>query len=202
MIKRLTMARCVLFVAVSGAAWPTISRGLVAAEAVAKQTAHAETKVEEAKLGTTPNVHAAGSVWLCGQPTEEDLALAKDKGIRIVVSLRGQDEIPWDEAKVAEQLGLDFKRIAFRSPESLTDEVFKSTREILKSAQEDDKPVMVHCGSANRVGAIWLVHRMLDQGVSQEQAVKEAKEVGLRNEDYLKRALEYVEKEQPASAAP
>ncbi len=155
-----------------------------------------KTEVKAAELGSTPNVHAAGSVWLCGQPTKEDLALAKEKGIDIVLTLRGQDEIDWDEAKFAKDLGLDFKRIAFRSPESLTDEVFDETRALLNNAKNDKKDVMVHCGSANRVGAIWLVHRMIDHGVAKDQAEKEAKEVGLRNEDYLKRALEYVAKKQ------
>lgn len=156
--------------------------------------ANDKAEVKSAELGSTPNVHAAGSVWLCGQPTKEDLALAKEKGIDIVLTLRGQDEIDWDEAKFAEGLGLDFKRIAFRSPESLTDEVFDETRALLNNAKNDEKEVMVHCGSANRVGAIWLVHRMIDHGVPKDQAEKEAKEVGLRNEDYLKRALEYVAK--------
>lgn len=156
----------------------------------------AKTEVKAAELGKTPNVHAAGSVWLCGQPTQGDLALAKKEGIDVILTLRGPDEIDWDEAKIAQDLGLDFKRIAFRSPESLTDDVFDSTRALLNHAKDEQKEVMVHCGSANRVGAIWLVHRMLDHGIAREQAEKEAKEVGLRNEEYLKRAIEYVGKKQ------
>ena len=52
---------------------------------------------------------------------------------------------------------------------------------------------MLHCGSANRVGAVWMVYRVLDEGVTWEQAHREALEVGLRTDGYVERAKEYVE---------
>jgi protein tyrosine phosphatase (PTP) superfamily phosphohydrolase (DUF442 family) len=148
-----------------------------------------------ATLGSTPNVHAHDTTLLCGQPTQEDLALAKEQGFQIVLTLRGQDEIDWDEQGVAEQLGLQFRRVEMQDPATLSDDVFAQTREILRSAKANGQKVMVHCGSANRVGAVWLVHRVLDEGVSLDQAEQEAREVGLRSEALLQRATQYIKQE-------
>jgi protein tyrosine phosphatase (PTP) superfamily phosphohydrolase (DUF442 family) len=166
-----------------------------APQAEAPQAAPATGTLVSTSLGSTPNVHSHNTTLLCGQPSQEDLALAKQQGIQVVLSLRGEDEIDWDEQAVAEQLGLQFKRVEFHDPETLTDDVIAQTREILRNGQENNQPVMVHCGSANRVGAVWFVHRVLDQEVPIEQAEQEAREVGLRNEAYLQRAMEYIEQQ-------
>ena len=58
------------------------------------------------------------------------------------------------------------------------------------------QPLMLHCGSANRVGAIWLVHRVLDDGIDVDVAVVEAKKVGLRVPSYLEKAKDYIARTQ------
>ena len=152
-----------------------------------------------AKLGSTPNVHASGPVWLCGQPSPEDLQLARQKGIAVVLSLRLPDEISWDEEKAAKQAGLEFQRLAFNTADTMTDEILNAARDILKEAQRDGKPVILHCGAANRVGAVWLVHCMLDRGLSQAEAEREAAQVGLKTASLKNRALEYVKSQQAAA---
>lgn len=153
-----------------------------------------------AKLGDTPNVHVAGPVWLCGQPSPEDLQLAGKKGVALVLSLRLPDEISWDEEKAAKQAGLEFQRLAFTTADTMTDELLGEAREILNKAQRDGKPVILHCGVANRVGAIWLVHCVLDRGLSQADAEREAAQVGLKTASLKKRALEYVKSQQSTKA--
>jgi len=160
-----------------------------------------DAKPVPAKLGSTPNVHAAGPVWLCGQPSPEDLQIARQKGVALVLSLRLPDEISWDEEQAAKQAGLQFQRLAFTTADTMTDELLDEARGILRDAQRDGKPVVLHCGAANRVGAIWLVHCMLDRGLSQADAEREAAQVGLKTASLKKRALEYVKSEQ-ASASP
>jgi ubiquinone/menaquinone biosynthesis C-methylase UbiE len=51
---------------------------------------------------------------------------------------------------------------------------------------------MLHCGSANRVGAVWLTYRVLDQGVPIETAIEEAKTIGLRSPEYEAKARDYI----------
>jgi len=56
----------------------------------------------------------------------------------------------------------------------------------------DNQPLFIHCGSANRVGAMWLIKRMLIDQWPQDRAVAEAKAIGMRSEALEKFALDYV----------
>jgi uncharacterized protein (TIGR01244 family) len=157
-------------------------------------------KLESAKLGDTPNVHAHGDVYLCGQPTAADLLLAKSQGATTIIDLRmpGEDR-GYDEAKAAADAGLDYVNIPFSGTETLTDEVFDKVRAELKAAEGK---VIVHCGSANRVGGVWLAHRVLDGGLEFDAALAEAKQVGLRNEGFIDQAKQYIERQKQAQPAP
>ena len=55
-----------------------------------------------------------------------------------------------------------------------------------------NQPVFVNCGSANRVGALWLIKRMLIDKWDQPKAVEEAKLIGLSSTALEKFALDYV----------
>ena len=155
-----------------------------------------DTHVVEAQLGSTPNLHRSGSVLLSGQPTAADLATAKADGVQTVVTLRTPGEIEWDEAAVVQELGLQYVEIPFRGAESLTDEIFDRIRQVL--ADSNQHPVLLHCATANRVGAVWLPFRVLDQGVDLEQATQEAEQIGLRGPEYRQRAWEYIQQHQSA----
>ena len=59
-----------------------------------------------------------------------------------------------------------------------------------------ERPALVHCGSANRVGAVYLPWRVLDGGLSVEDALAEAKVVGLKTPMYETKALDYIKRHQ------
>ena len=59
-------------------------------------------------------------------------------------------------------------------------------------ANKANQPAYVHCGSANRVGAVWLAKRVLQDGWTIEKATEEAKLIGLRSEPLEKFALSYI----------
>ena len=157
----------------------------------AAQTSSQET-LKEGKLGSTRNVHSFGNILLCGQPSAGDFAEAKRRGIDTVITLRQPSEIDWDEAAAIESLDLDFHQLSFASPDTLSDNVFDQAIELMGKDREPN--VLLHCGSANRVGAIWIVHRVINDGISVEAAVEEAKEVGLRTPGYQEKALDYVKR--------
>lgn len=146
--------------------------------------------LEPYECGSITRLHTYGGVFLASQPAPEDLRQAKDGGIHTVVNLRKPGEIEWDEGAVVEDLGLEYHNIPFSGPEELTDEVFDRVREILND--ETKRPVLLHCSSANRVGAIWLAHRVLDDGLVAEAAIEEARTVGLGSDAYEAKALDYV----------
>ena len=70
-------------------------------------------------------------------------------------------------------------------------EVFDQAREQLKTAE---RPILLHCASANRVGAVWLPYRVLDGGLSWDHALAEAKTVGLKSPDYEAKAKDYIQR--------
>ena len=116
--------------------------------------------------------------------------IAKCGGVQTVVNLRYEDELDWNEKGIVQSVGLDYRDVPFKAPETLTDEVFDETRSLL--SDDAKKPLLLHCHSANRVGAIWLAHRVLDDGLALADAEKEATAVGLKSPDYLVIAQDYI----------
>ena len=86
---------------------------------------------------------------------------------------------------------MSYVSVPFNSA-GLNDAVFDKIRALL--SDEANHPVMVHCGSANRVGAVWMPFRVLDQDLGEAAALAEAKAIGLRDPAMEKAALDYIEK--------
>ena len=148
--------------------------------------------VEAAKLGEMPDVHVCGGLYLAGQPTADDLPAIRAADIQRVISLRPKEEVAWKEAEAIKDAGIEFIEVPFRQPESLTDEVFDKVRRMLDESEK--VRTLVHCSSANRVGAVWLTRRVLDDGVPLQRAIEEAKEVGLSSTAYLDKAKDYIKR--------
>ena len=172
------------------------SRGSQSAAIPAPAPAPAEYKpatieaLAPAKIGSIGRVHTLGGVFLAVQPREEDFAQAKQAGIKTVVNLRHAGEIAgFDEQQVVEAQGLAYINLPWNGPDELTDEVFDKAREQLKTAE---RPILLHCATANRVGAVWLPYRVLDGGVSWDDALTEAKTIGLRSTPYEAKAKDYI----------
>jgi uncharacterized protein (TIGR01244 family) len=151
-----------------------------------------EKELQAVRCGTVKQLHALGDIWLAGQPSADDFAKLKERGIRTVLNLREKSELKWDEGEVVRGKGMKYVSLPFRAPQSLTDTVFDKARAVIND--KEGKPVLIHCGSANRVGAIWLVHRVLDGNLTYDKALAEAKKVGLRSAAYEARAREYIRK--------
>lgn len=144
------------------------------------------------QLGSIQPLHELDGVYLAGQPKEADLALLAERGVRTVVNMREASEpIGYDERAAVEAAGMTYVHIPWKGPDALTDDVFATYREQFATAE---RPVFVHCGSSNRVGALWAAHRVLDSGLELEAAVAEAKRVGLRSKEYEEKARDYVER--------
>lgn len=146
--------------------------------------------LEPYECGTVTRLHTFEGVFLASQPSEADFEQASMGGIRTVINLRHDAEMPgMDEEGVVQGLGLNYVHVPWNGPEEMTDEVLDSLRTHLN---EGERPILLHCKSANRVGAVWLAYRMLDGGLSEEEAKAEAKTVGLKSPAYEKKALDYV----------
>ncbi len=151
-------------------------------------------KLEPYKCGKVERLHTYGGIFLASQPQTDDFKLAKEGGIQTVINLREKDELDWDEEALVKQLGMEYHHLPFKSPAGLTDEIFAKARQVLNN--KDKRPILLHCSSANRVGAIWLVHRVLDHDLRYEEALKEAEIVGLKLPAYAEKAKDYIKRNQ------
>ena len=133
-------------------------------------------------------------VWTGGQPWSEHLPKLKDAGIKVVINLRphAENQGQHEEAKVRE-LGMSYFNIPVdpRTPDDLdADDFLKLTDEQLKHG-----PVFIHCAVATRVGALWMIRRVLRDAWEFGKALEEANRIGLNNNTRLiEFAKEYIEK--------
>ncbi|MFK7864340.1 MAG: sulfur transferase domain-containing protein [Pseudohongiellaceae bacterium] len=87
-----------------------------------------------------------------GQPTKEQIKVLADAGVKHIISLRRPDEIDWDERAVVEANGMEFHSIPVAGLAGVTKANAAKLEDLLNSL--GDSPVLVHCGSSNRVGAL------------------------------------------------
>lgn len=150
--------------------------------------------IKPARCGSVKNMHRVGDLYLAGAPTPSDYPLLKDLGIKTVLSIRHDKETPdIDDAKLVEAHGMTYVHLPWNGVDQLTDERLDTMRQVLRDA---DRPMLFHCGSANRVGAGWLAYRVLDEGVDLDAALREAKRIGMRTPAYETKAVAYIKAQQ------
>lgn len=115
-------------------------------------------------------------VWVGGQPSAAQLGQAKEAGLASVITLCPPHECGWDERAVAAALGLRFESIAIASGGDLTRDAAHRLHELLESLP---RPVLVHCGSANRVGALFALRACFVEGHAPEIALERGRRAGM-----------------------
>ncbi len=129
----------------------------------------------------------------CGGATEvATLDALKKDGFKAVINLRMASEpgINLEQNRTrAKELGLNYVHIPFSagSPDPKAVDAFLAT-----IADKGNQPVFIHCASAQRVGTVWLVKRVLQDNYSIDKATTEAHAIGLSNPGLEKFALQYI----------
>jgi len=128
----------------------------------------------------TPGLHTGG------QPTATQLQQAAATGITTVIDLRQPDEDRgFDEAGVTAQLGLHYVRIPVAGATGLTPANVQALHTALAEA---DGPVLLHCASGNRVGAL-LALLKARQGMPVDQALQFGRDAGMTSLEAKTRTL-------------
>ena len=129
-------------------------------------------------------------VATAGQPDAAAWGQLARAGFKSVIDLREASEPRGhDEAGEVARAGLRYFLLPV-SHESLRDQQFDELREFLRDAA--NRPALVHCQSANRVGALMLPYLTLDEHIPLDKAQRMADMIGLRSPDYAALALDYV----------
>lgn len=128
-----------------------------------------------------------------GQPKPEHLERLKAEGVKAIINLRspGEHRAAEEETK-AKELGLRYFNIPFVFGEPKDEQA----TEFLKITDDpENRPAFIHCTAGIRVGAFWMIRRVLRDGWKLEAAEEEAKKIGLRESPHLNEfARKYIEK--------
>ncbi len=113
------------------------------------------------------------------QPSEGQLQELKGEGFNSVVNFRTEDEedqplSPDAEGEKVKGLGMDFMHVPV-SMKTMGPEVVHQFRHKYPSLK---KPVFAHCKSGKRAGAMVMMHLACENGMTGEQTVQRAKDLG------------------------
>lgn len=127
------------------------------------------------------------------------VAEAKKLGFATIIDLRTPPEGTDAERAEARKAGIGYVNIPIARNNPTAADLAKFTK-ILQQA--GNKPVLVHCASGNRVGAMWTLYRA-SRGIAPERAISEGRKLGLRSprEARLRRELNLPPMATPAAPA-
>ena len=124
---------------------------------------------------STGDVTPVDGITAAGQPNEAALKVFAKRGYTTVIDIRtaGEDR-GMDEPAVVEATGMDYVLMPV-GRDGITFDNARKLDELIKGA---DGPVLVHCGSSNRVGALLALRESL-AGAEDDVALAYGKEGGL-----------------------
>lgn len=128
-------------------------------------------------LQVTPNFCTGG------QPRLEHFDVLRTRGVKAVLNLRTPGEHRAEEEQAAvDKAGLKYFNIPVKYGEPKDADV----DEFLRITDDPaNRPMFVHCTAAVRVGAFWLIRRVLRDNMSWDAALEESRKVGLVNAPHL-----------------
>jgi len=144
------------------------------------------TKVDLQQVLATGEVTPVAGITPAGQPDAAALEVFAKNGYAAVIDLRtvGEDR-GLDEQAVVEGLGMQYVAMPI-GYEGIT---FENAGTLDKLLAEYDEPVLLHCGSSNRVGAL-LALRAARNGASDVEALEIGRRAGLSSlEPSVRQAL-------------
>jgi uncharacterized protein (TIGR01244 family) len=148
------------------------------------------TKQEMAGVRNFSRVDA--TVGCAGAVDPAAMSGLRKEGFVSVINLREATEQGADvdgSRAAAQKAGLKYIHLPFNAakPDPTVVENF-----LAAVADKSNQPVFIHCGSANRVGAMWMIKRALQDGWPLEKAQAEGQAVGLSNPALITFASEYI----------
>jgi len=139
-----------------------------------------------ASAGELPFAQPRPQLYSAGQPSATELQQAAAAGITTVIDLRQPDEDRgFDETLAAERLGLRYVRIPVAGAAGLTD---ANARALHAALVQSQGPVLVHCASGNRAGAL-LALLQARGGAPLDQALQFGRDAGMTSLEAPTRAL-------------
>ena len=171
---------------------------LAAAGVIALSIGFAEAQVtKETVPGVVNFARVETTVACAGATTPEAVAEVKRLGYASIVNLRQASEAGANvdaEAAAAQAAGINYVHLPFNaaSPDpTLVDRFLKAVTD------PANQPAFIHCASANRASALWLIKRVQVDKWDIDRAADEAAALGLTNPALKTFALDYLAAHKP-----
>lgn len=171
--------------------WSSLATACTLATALASVTLTAQQVTKQTVPGVTNFSKLETTIACAGATTPDAMPELKKMGYKSVVNLRPASEpganVPQGEA-AAKQAGLIYLHIPFNaaSPDPAIAERF-----LTEITKPENQPAFVHCASANRAAAMWLVKRIAVDHWDVDKASAEASALGLTNANLKQWAITY-----------
>lgn len=176
-------------------------RSLAGALALAVLMAAAAFAAPEKSTWGIPNASfPLPGVMAAGQPTGTQIQLmVEEGGYRTLIDLRAPDEQRgFDEAETARQIGLTYVNVPV-TPATLDQATIDR---FLNAFRKAERPVLLHCSTSNRVGAMLYAWLVLEKKEFPEKALEQARAAGLRSPEMAEKVQKLVAERQGAPARP
>jgi uncharacterized protein (TIGR01244 family) len=164
---------------------------------VALVVSSAWAQVKKSEMPGVRNYSRVDATVGCGGAVDPSaMSALKKEGYVSVINLRLANEEGADidaGRAAAKTAGLKYIHLPFNaaSPDP------KVVSDFLGAVEDkSNQPVFIHCGSANRVGAVWMIKRVLQDGWAIDRAQTEAQAIGLQNPQLLAFATGYIKEHQ------
>lgn len=147
--------------------------------------------------GITNFARVETTVACAGATTPAAVATVKQMGYNSIINMRQAGEAGAEleaEAAAAKAAGITYIHLPFNAAAPDPAVVDRFLTAVTTPANQ---PAFLHCASANRVSAIWMIKRMLLDKWDAERASTEAAALGLTNPALKTFALDYVAKHKP-----
>ncbi|HSQ19650.1 MAG TPA: protein tyrosine phosphatase family protein [Blastocatellia bacterium] len=154
-------------------------------------------RVQQALKADVPRIMCVDErVATGGQPTDAAFAKLAANGYRAVLNLRTASEGVdlKHEQDAVQTAGMRYVNIPVVSSAPKPEQVDEFIRAV---KDKENHPMLIHCGTANRVGAFWMIYRVVDQGWPEDKALDEATSIGLTSPALKAFAHEYIASHQP-----
>jgi uncharacterized protein (TIGR01244 family) len=153
---------------------------------------HAQTLQKEAIDGVRNYTKVDATVGCAGATEVAAIPGLAERGYRTIINLRQDSEngASIEESRhAADAAGMKFVHLPFDGarPDPAVADAF-----LAAVTDTTGQPVFINCGSANRVGAMWMIKRMVVDGWTEARAAEEATTIGLSSETLRQFAVDYA----------
>lgn len=167
--------------------------GVVIAVPTLSSSLLAQTK--ETIPGVTNYTRVDATVACAGATTPEAVGKIKEMGFKSVINLRQASEpganVEAEQAAVT-AAGMKYIHLPFngQSPDKAVVPQF-----LAAVADKANQPVFIHCASATRVGAMWSIKRVMQDGWAVDRALTEAEGIGLKAPALRQWVVDYLKEQ-------